>query len=67
LAAVVTTQIETKIKEATILAMDNQSAIAIARNPEFHDRSKHIEIRHHFLKQKVDEKELDLGYTPTVD
>jgi hypothetical protein len=47
--------------------MDNQSAIAIARNPEFHDRSKHIEIQHHFLQQKVDEEELNLEYVPTGD
>jgi hypothetical protein len=32
----------------TTLHVDNQSAIATARNPEFHDRTKHIEIRHHF-------------------
>ena len=51
----------------TILNMDNQSAIAIARNLEFHDRSKHIEIRHHFLRQKVEEEELDLAYIPTGD
>ena len=47
--------------------MDNQSAITIARNPEFHDRSKHIEIRHHFLRQKIEEGELGLEYTPTGD
>jgi hypothetical protein len=54
-----------KIKKPTILYMDNQSAIAIARNPEFHDRSKHIKIRHHFLRQKVDDEELELEYVPT--
>jgi hypothetical protein len=31
------------------LFIDNQSAIAIARNPEFHNWTKHIEVRHHFL------------------
>jgi hypothetical protein len=35
--------------------------------PEFHDRSKHIEIRHHFLRQKIDENELDLVFVPTGD
>ena len=51
----------------TILNMDNQSTITITWNPEFHDRSKHIEIRHHFLRQKVEEEELDLAYIPTGD
>jgi hypothetical protein len=56
-----------KIEKPTILYMDNQSAIAIARKPEFHDRSKHIEICHHFLRQKVDDEELELEYVPTGD
>jgi hypothetical protein len=47
-----------KIEKPTILYMDNQSAITIAQNPEFHNRSKHIKIRHHFLRQKVDDEEL---------
>jgi hypothetical protein len=33
----------------TILHIDNQSTIAIAKNPEFHDRMKHIDVRYHFL------------------
>jgi hypothetical protein len=51
----------------TLLRIDNQSAIAIARNPEFHDRTKHIEVRHHFLRQKVEANEIDLEYVPTND
>jgi hypothetical protein len=61
------TELKQKVGEPTILSMDNQSAIAIARNPEFHDRSKHIEIWHHFLRQKIDENELDLVFVPTGD
>ena len=51
----------------THLHIDNQSAIAIARNPEFHDRTKHIDVRYHFLQQKVDSKEILLAYLPTND
>jgi hypothetical protein len=51
----------------TTLLMDNQSAIAIARNPEFHNQTKHIEVQHHFLRQKVESKEITLAYTPTGD
>ncbi len=60
-------ELKQKIEEPTILAMDNQSAIAITRNLEFHNRSKHIKIRHHFLRQKVEDKDLDLAYVPTGD
>jgi hypothetical protein len=49
----------------TVLHVDNQSAIAIVHNPEFHDRTKHIEVRHHFLRHKVEGEEIRLEYTPT--
>ena len=32
---------------------DSQSAIALINNPTFHDKSKHIEIRHFFIREKV--------------
>ena len=51
----------------TILHIDNQSAIAIARNPEFHECTKHIDVRYHFLRQVVDDGALELVYTPTQD
>jgi hypothetical protein len=49
----------------TPLHTDNQSTMAIARNPEFHDRTKHIKVQHHFLRQKIDELEIKLFYVPT--
>jgi len=49
----------------TVLRMDNQSAIAIAKNPQFHNRTKHIEVRYHYLRNKVKEEELKLEYVPT--
>ena len=47
--------------------MDNQSAMAIAKNPQFHDRTKHIEVQHHFLWHKVKEEEILLEYVLTND
>ena len=51
--------------KAVIIFGDNQGAIALAKNPEFHARSKHIDIRHHFVREKVAEGTVDLQYTPT--
>ena len=48
----------------TTLLMDNQSAIAIAKNPQFHNRTKHIEVHHHFLHHKVKKEEMELEYIP---
>ena len=36
------------------LAFDNKSAISIAHNPVQHDRTKHVEIDRHFVKEKLD-------------
>jgi Reverse transcriptase (RNA-dependent DNA polymerase) len=47
------------------LYIDNQSAMSIAKNPEFYDRTKHIDVRHHFLWQQVDLKAITLKYMPT--
>ncbi|KAG5873098.1 hypothetical protein JTB14_035250 [Gonioctena quinquepunctata] len=37
------------------LRVDNSSAIKLAKNPEFHKRSKHIEMRYHFVREKYQE------------
>lgn len=42
--------------------MDNQSAIKLIKNPEFHKRSKHIDIRYHFVREKFEEGEFVLEY-----
>ena len=35
-------------KEISTISCNNQEAIALSRNPGFHTRSKHIDIRYHF-------------------
>ena len=42
--------------------VDNQSAIKLAKNPEFHQRSKHIDLRHHFLRQHVRDNTIELRW-----
>ena len=51
----------------TTLHMDNQSTMAIAKNPQFHNQTKHIEVQHHFLQHKVEEEEILLDYVPMND
>jgi hypothetical protein len=38
-----------------MLKIDNQSAIQLSRNHVFHDRSKHIDTKYHFIRQCVEE------------
>ncbi|CAL2226145.1 unnamed protein product [Prunus armeniaca] len=46
--------------KATVLYCDNVSAIKISRNPVMHGRSKHIDIRFHFLHDLIKEEVVDL-------
>lgn len=41
---------------------DNQGAQKLCSNPVFHDRSKHIDIRHHFVREALQNKTIDLKY-----
>ena len=51
----------------TMLLIDNQSAKALAKNAMFHDRTKHIAIRHHFIREKLDSGEIAVDYVLTSD
>ena len=41
--------------EAVELSVDSKSALALAKNPAFHERSKHIRIKYHFIRSCLDE------------
>ena len=47
-------------QEMYILLCDNQSAIHLSKNSTFHSRSKHIDVRHHWIRDVLDEKLLQL-------
>ena len=44
----------------------NQAIISISHNPVHHDKTKHVEIDRHFIKEKVDNGEFLLQYMPTT-
>ena len=50
-----------------ILKMDNQSAIALSKNPVLHDRSKHIDTKFHFIRDCVDSGRICVDYTSTQE
>jgi len=47
------------------LGVDNQGAINLAKNPVNHQRSKHIDIRYHFIRDEVEKGNVNLFYVPT--
>jgi hypothetical protein len=47
------------------LRVDSKSALALAKNPIFHERSKHIWVRHHFIQGCLEEGSIKAGYMNT--
>lgn len=54
-------------KEATRIYCDNNSAIALSKNPVFHKRSKHIDTRYHFIRELINNGEIFLVFCRSQD
>ena len=52
---------------ATVIYCDNSSTIKLSRSPVTHDRSKHIDVRFHFLRDLTREEIVKLDYCRTQD
>ena len=46
---------------------DNQGAIALVKNPVTHEKSKHIDIKFHFIREKFSEGLIQINHIPTGD
>ena len=44
---------------------DNTSAISIAKNPVQHSRTKHIDVRHHFIRDHVEKGDVSISFIST--
>ena len=54
-------------RSSTLIWCDNQSCIAIAKNPVFHARTKHIEVHYHYIREQILSGHLHLSYCSTKD
>jgi hypothetical protein len=51
--------------ERVLLMCDNTNAIFVAKNPVFHKRMRHLEWRHHFLRDYVEKGDIEMRYINT--
>lgn len=62
-----TTELGSGSTEATTIFEDNQAAISMSKNPQYHGRAKHISIKYHFIREQVNDGTVTLKYCPTQD
>jgi hypothetical protein len=53
--------------EVAELKVDSKSTLTLARNPIFHERNKHIDLRYHFIRNCLAEETVSATYINTVD
>jgi hypothetical protein len=53
------------LEEPTTLFSDSQSAIALTKDGHYHARTKHIDIRYHFIRYIIEAGHIKLIYCPT--
>ena len=46
---------------------DNKAGISIAHNLVLHDRTKHVKVDRHFIKEKIDSGMICIPYVPTTE
>jgi transposase InsO family protein len=61
------TDLRNEPTEPTLILEDNQAAICIAKDPQFHGRAKHIDIKYHFIREQVNNGTVELRYCRTDD
>lgn len=54
-------------KKPTTIFCDNQAAISLSRNPEFHSRSKHVDIHYQFIRLQVELGTIQLKFISSAE
>src|SRR5712671_1311868 len=56
-----------KLRDATVMFSDNQSTITLAHDHQYHARTKHIDVRYHWIRWVIEQGSVQLIYCPTND
>jgi hypothetical protein len=60
-------ELQVPLQAPTHIWCDNMGAIALASNPIYHARTKHVEVDYHFIREKVLHKDIAISYLSTHD
>jgi len=52
---------------STLLLCDNNGALSLAYDPSHHTRSKHIDVRFHYIRERTDDGTINIGRIPSAD
>ncbi|TMC14556.1 MAG: DDE-type integrase/transposase/recombinase, partial [Chloroflexi bacterium] len=55
------------VDDGDVIMEDNQGTIALSQNPEYHARTKHIDVQYHFVRECIEMGQIQLRYCPTED
>jgi hypothetical protein len=58
-------EIRNEPAQAITISSDNQGAIALSKDNKFHARTKHIDVRYHFIREAVEDGKVSVVYIPT--
>lgn len=56
-----------KADSPTVLKEDSQGAIELSRSPRFHNRTKHIDVAFHFIRERIASNEVKVVFYPSND
>ena len=62
--SILLTDIKAPPKAPILIKEDNQGTIAVARNPVSHNRTKHIDVKFHYVREALEDGIIDLTYCP---
>jgi hypothetical protein len=60
-------RLDPDLYDPALLYGDNQSSIALSKNPRFHERAKHIRVHYHLIRDLVDTNKIKLQYKSTSE
>ncbi|KAH9769651.1 retrovirus-related pol polyprotein from transposon RE1 [Citrus sinensis] len=60
-------ELKVPLLQTPVIYCDNKSAEALASNPKYHSRTKHIELDLHFIRDHIAQKELQISHVPSYD